>query len=124
MSRPSWHEQEWFKKNTAGYNYAFWDNYTGQPTQDTLDFVREAPLRDVNFVFELMAKIFLWCSGEGACRCDGQVLRLSSRYRHGAEMAIRALQMNESIWRTTWLSSVRGGTYVFRIPKKGEGGLV
>jgi hypothetical protein len=59
--------------------------------------------------------IALWHWPNYAVRRDDNRIELSTGGWSGNEMLIHALQLNRAVWLRCWVSSERGGHYVFEV---------
>lgn len=90
----------------------------GYPTEETLACIRTwRPEGSVNYkpLFEHVQG--LWYYPEYfRGRLDGKTYDVSTGGWSGNESLIGALQENRVCWLLTWMSSRRGGHYVFELP--------
>lgn len=91
----------------------------GYPTEATLEGIRtwRPPGASVDFkpLFEFLRQ--LWYYPEYfSLRLDGKTYDVSTGGWSGNESLIDALQHNRVCWLLTWVSSRRGGHYVFELP--------
>lgn len=90
------------------------DEY-GYPTEPTLQQIREwrPDGSDYAPLFEHVRQ--LWYPPD-YCRVVGRTYEISTGGGSGNEDLISALQDNRLCWTMTWVSSRRGGHYVFELP--------
>lgn len=92
----------------------------GYPTPSELRKVKKwssDPHFDFMALMEFVRSIW-WCSDWGFTR-NGRTFRVSTGGWSGNEQIITALESNWIFWSLCWVSSKRGGHYVFKIPKPG-----
>lgn len=82
----------------------------GYPTEETLIEIRDWPHKDKHGWFEYAAKAWYW---PDMFKRDGDLYKVSTGGWSGNESVINAMQDNKLLWILTWVSSERGGHYVF-----------
>lgn len=89
------------------------DNY---PTEDELSRIRQWSLEDGWKGLLSFAKTCWWAPDWG-WRQRGRRYSISTGGWSGNEDIIAALQENKLFWIVCWISSRRGGHYVFEVPQ-------
>lgn len=84
----------------------------GYPTDETLEAIRTWPYKDADECLMFIKAAWNW--PDMAAIKDGK-LQLSTGGWSGNEDLIAALMGNRVVWLSRWLSSCRGGHYVFEM---------
>lgn len=104
-----------FGKNTESKELQDEDGY---PTRYAVRAVETWCSHDPMGWFALLRKIWHFKDFfHVAEQADKWVLHVSTAGWSGNESLVRAMQRNEALWDSTWVSSTRGGHYVFEVEK-------
>lgn len=92
----------------------------GYPTEEALQLIEKWSYEDAENWFKFIESIWWmrdWGWSESISPEDDKVLcyNVSTGGWSGNESIIKAMQQNWILWSTTWVSSRRGGHYVFEL---------
>lgn len=91
-------------------------NADGYPTERMLRAIRKWPHRDTRGLMKFLELAWKYPEYFRIIRRSRRVYASTGGWS-GNEELIRALQKNFNFWMLCWVSSTRGGHYVFEIPK-------
>lgn len=100
------------------FEYLDEDEY---PTEEALLKIQTWDWRDMKGVFDFMKSLWYYDDYFTECRDRNNnktVYMISTIGWSGNESLIEALEKNYMIWSTTWVSSRRGGHYIFELKDK------
>jgi hypothetical protein len=81
------------------------------PTEEELKTVKEWPYTDIPGLFEYIHGLWMY----DYWKQRGNIISISTGGWSGNEDLIHALQDNFMVWSLAWVSSRRGGHYVFEV---------
>lgn len=97
------------------------ENYDPYPTDEQLEIIEKWDWNDIPGVFEYIKSLWFYDEYFSPVRDANSkktIYMVSTVGWSGNESLIYALQKNYFIWSTTWVSSRRGGHYIFEVKDK------
>ena len=89
----------------------------GYPTDDTLETIKTWPVEDgLPTLFQFIKDALHPMYARYNELCDGTI-EIATGGWSGNEDVIAAFQQNVILWSVVWVSSHRGGRFIFRKPK-------
>ena len=86
----------------------------GYPTDETLEAIKAWPFGEWTALWKFIR--IAWHYKDAIREDDGNI-KVSTGGWSGNESIINAMQINRGFWVTNWISSHRGGGYVFEDPE-------